>query len=275
MKPPALVVSPAFREQLSSLEASLPHAVILTGQPGAGLRRLASHLGGEQALIIEPTEATKTTHGNIPIDTIRSLYTETRGASRERQVVIIDDADRMSVPAQNAFLKLLEEPGQSVHFILTSHHPERLLPTVRSRSRVVRVPSITDEQSVKLLAPYQLDDDATRQILFVASGRPAELIRLAINPRARDELIMVMRDARSLLSGDRYQALKAALSHSDTLGHAERLLLAAQRLIEHAIRQSSDQQSIERLSQLIRTYERLQRGANPRLQLTRFVVQYH
>lgn len=274
MKPPTLVVAPSFAEQLRVLMDDLPHAIILAGQPGTGLGRLARHIGGEHALVITPTEPTKTTQGSIGIDLIRTLYTETRSATDGRQVVIIDDADRMSEPAQNAFLKLLEEPGRNVHFILTSHHPERLLSTIKSRARMVRVPHITDEQSRNLLKPYQLDDEATRQILFVAAGRPAELVRLAINPRLRDELIQTMRDARTLLGGNRYASYATALQYSDTVARAEQLITALRRLLEHAIKQSSDQRQIARLSELVAIHDRLQRGANPRLQLARFVVQY-
>lgn len=275
MKPIELVVAPSFQTQLATLESQLPHAIILAGQEGVGLGRVAAHLGGTQAVIISPSEATKTTHGSIGIDRIRELYVETRGLSADRQVIIIDDADRMSEPAQNAFLKLLEEPGKSVHFILTSHYPERLLSTIRSRAQTVYVPLATAAQSRQLLERFRLDDESTRQLLFVASGRPAELIRLANNPRAREELVQTIRDARSVLGGSRYQAYHTALGYGDTLAHAEALLHGIRRLLEHALAQSSDQQHVARLEQLIDTHDRLRRGANPKLQLARFVVQYH
>lgn len=274
MKPPELVVASSFVAQLDSLLDNLPHAIILAGQPGVGLGRLASHIGGRHAQIITPSEPTKTTHGSIGIDIIRTLYTETRSKRDDRQVIIIDDADLMSEPAQNAFLKLLEEPGQSVHFILTSHRPERLLPTIRSRAQIIRVPQISIDQSRALLGRYQLDDESTSQLLFVASGRPAELVRLAINPRAREELVQTMRDARLLLGGDRYAAYRAALSYADSLNHAEQLIIAVRLLLEHAIKQSSDARHITNLRSLISTHNRLQRGASPRLQLAQFVVQY-
>ena len=51
----------------------------------------------------------------------------------ERKVYLIEDADRMNLPAQNAALKLLEEPPKGVHFLLCVTNPQLLLPTVRSR----------------------------------------------------------------------------------------------------------------------------------------------
>lgn len=275
MREPKLVVARAFRAQLESLKHALPHGIILSGHDGIGLLRLAKDISGLGALIIEPSEATKTTRGSIGIEVIRNLYTETRSSMPSRRVIIIDDADRMSEPAQNAFLKLLEEPGRNVHFILTSHQPDRLLPTITSRTQIVRVPYITDEQSRQLLEMFQLEDDEVRQLLFIASGRPAELVRLAQNPRARDELVQLMRDARVILGGDRYQAYHTALGYGDSLVRAEKLLTAVRRLLEHAVQQAPDEQLIARLSQLIDVHERLQRNTNPKLQLARFVIQYH
>ncbi len=51
----------------------------------------------------------------------------------ERKVYLIEDADSMNASAQNAALKLLEEPPAGVYFLLCAVNPERLLPTVRSR----------------------------------------------------------------------------------------------------------------------------------------------
>lgn len=51
----------------------------------------------------------------------------------ERKVYLIEDADSMNTAAQNAALKLLEEPPAGVYFLLCAVNPARLLPTVRSR----------------------------------------------------------------------------------------------------------------------------------------------
>ena len=51
----------------------------------------------------------------------------------ERKVYILDEADAMNVPAQNAALKLLEEPPRGVYFLLCASNAEQLLETVRSR----------------------------------------------------------------------------------------------------------------------------------------------
>ena len=56
-----------------------------------------------------------------------------------RRVVIVDAADDMNVSAANALLKMLEEPPARTTMLLISHQPSRLLPTIRSRCRTLRL----------------------------------------------------------------------------------------------------------------------------------------
>jgi DNA polymerase-3 subunit delta' len=62
------------------------------------------------------------------------------------RIVIISHAEEMSEEASNMLLKTLEEPGKGALFILTSSHPELLLPTIRSRCQLVRFDSLSAEE---------------------------------------------------------------------------------------------------------------------------------
>ena len=71
----------------------------------------------------------------ITIDQIRAVVADSvvLPNEAERKVYLIEDADTMNVPAQNAALKLLEEPPRGVVFLLCASNAETLLETVRSR----------------------------------------------------------------------------------------------------------------------------------------------
>lgn len=56
------------------------------------------------------------------------------------RIVLIHPAEAMNIHAANALLKTLEEPAAGTLFILVSHHPQRLLPTVRSRCQKINAP---------------------------------------------------------------------------------------------------------------------------------------
>ena len=75
----------------------------------------------------------------------------------ERKVYIIDEADAMNVPAQNAALKLLEEPPRGVHLLLCASNAELLLETVRSRCAEIVCGAGEEEpdpESVKLASAF-------------------------------------------------------------------------------------------------------------------------
>jgi DNA polymerase-3 subunit delta' len=91
----------------------------------------------------------------IPVDVIReSVIPEAARSPFEgrKKVFIIEEADRMNEPAQNALLKTLEEPHQDTAFILVSEEEEELLETIRSRCRVVRLEPVSEDHIVDLLA---------------------------------------------------------------------------------------------------------------------------
>lgn len=84
-------------------------------------------------------KARKRGAGIIKIDQIRELESFVGiGSHRNgRRVILITDAQAMPPAAANALLKMLEEPPSSLYFILVSSNPKSLLPTIRSRCRVL------------------------------------------------------------------------------------------------------------------------------------------
>ena len=68
------------------------------------------------------------------------------------RVVIVDSADEMNVQAANALLKMLEEPPARTTLLLISHQPSRLLPTIRSRCRELRLSPLRPDDMAAALA---------------------------------------------------------------------------------------------------------------------------
>ncbi len=82
----------------------------------------------------------------IKIDQIRAVQERLKhhAVSGRARVMIIEDADCMEEPAQNALLKTLEEPGEATFLLLEATRPEKLLSTVRSRAQRLRVLPLSD-----------------------------------------------------------------------------------------------------------------------------------
>src|SRR3954471_5667143 len=86
-------------------------------------------------LVIEPGDS-----GSITVDQVREAIDRTayRPFEGRKRVVIVDEADRLVGPAQNALLKTLEDPPAASMFVLVTGRPDLLLPTVRSRCQQLR-----------------------------------------------------------------------------------------------------------------------------------------
>jgi len=86
------------------------------------------------------------------------------------RVVIIDSVDEMNRNAANAILKMLEEPPRDVLFLLVAHAPGRILPTIRSRCRALRLAPLNDTQVSARLAVLLPDVDADTRTMAARLG---------------------------------------------------------------------------------------------------------
>lgn len=110
-------------------------------------------------------------------------------ADKYAKVLIVNDAHRMTVAAQNALLKTLEEPSAHSYIILVTHNPHKLLPTVRSRCFDLQFTILTDEELLQM--------DAHESDITDAQGRPGYVHQLHNNPVFRDTVTY----ARTQLQG--------------------------------------------------------------------------
>jgi DNA polymerase-3 subunit delta' len=111
--------------------------------------------------------------GNIWIDDVRDVLTSAgyRPFEGRRRVAIIDDADAMTPQAQNALLKMLEEPPSASIFVLVSSMPDALLPTVLSRCPRLRFgPLPTLDVAHALMASHKYTEADARAAAMEAEG---------------------------------------------------------------------------------------------------------
>jgi len=96
-----------------------------------------------------------------------------------RRVVIVDAADDMNATAANSLLKLLEEPPANAVLLLVSHQPSRLLPTIRSRCRALRLDPLAAPDLARALEGAGLDGiENTEALGELAGGSVGEALRL-------------------------------------------------------------------------------------------------
>lgn len=133
--------------------------------------------------LIEPTrDGRGRMRSEIPVDAVRSVAgrlhsTPALGGYR---VAIVDAAEQLNRNAANALLKPLEEPPRETVLLLISHHPSRVLPTVRSRCAKLRCDRMQEadvERVLRAVAPG-LDPKARAALVRLASGSPGRALEL-------------------------------------------------------------------------------------------------
>jgi DNA polymerase III subunit delta' len=193
----------------------LPHAILLGGPRGIGKATLAFRLarflltapsGGEGGLAIDPESSVfrrvasgghadlltveraydprrRRLRGDIIVEDTRAIagFFRLTAAEEGWRIVVVDGAEMMNRNAANALLKILEEPPRRGLILLVSHNPGRLLPTVRSRCRSVRLAPLPGKVVLQLLGQYRpaLGGSEAEALAGLAEGSIGRAIELA------------------------------------------------------------------------------------------------
>lgn len=182
----------------------IPHALLLTGPEGTGKQTAALQMAARLLCAAGPggppcgqcapcrhreagtapdyIEVTAGEGEDIRIDRVRELTRQAQLTPQEsgRRVILLDPAEALNTYAANALLKLLEEPPGEVVFLLVSHRPEALLPTIRSRCQLVPFrPVAVSEVEAWLERAHGLAGNHARLASRLAGGAPGRALAWA------------------------------------------------------------------------------------------------
>jgi DNA polymerase-3 subunit delta' len=125
---------------------------------------------------------TKKNPANLSIHVIRQFVVDTisaRPAESQRKLYVIDEAEKLGKPAQNAILKVLEEPPAFCHILLVTSKLDNLLPTILSRCQVLRFGPVDTEIIARRLNQMSLSPDAVNYLAAFADGSLGNAFYLA------------------------------------------------------------------------------------------------
>lgn len=135
---------------------------------------------------------------NISIDEIRNMQNDIliKPLYSNRKVVLIVDAEKLTVQAQNCLLKVLEEPPHYAVIILTASNYKALLGTIRSRVSKFNLTKYSPEEMREIIKHYAQSDTPDKDfIINYSDGIPG----IAINLVASDDFIILREKAIDII----------------------------------------------------------------------------
>jgi DNA polymerase III subunit delta' len=128
-----------------------------------------------------------------------------------RRIYLIEQAETLTESAANSLLKVLEEPPPYVVFVLQAPHPARVLPTIVSRSQMVRLRSVpTAELSQFLQTRHGVEPLRAGMLAAYAEGRIGQAVQMAQVAAVGEEIGRVLDFAETVAQSPRVRALRLA-----------------------------------------------------------------
>ncbi|HNY36310.1 MAG TPA: DNA polymerase III subunit [Candidatus Pacearchaeota archaeon] len=144
---------------------------------------------------------------NIEIEEVRDLQNRLslKSYNNSLKVGIIDDAHLMRKDAQNALLKVLEEPKGDTLLILITSYPQMLLPTVRSRLEEIKFSVIPRKEIEDYLVSLGADIEKTKEIALISSGQVGKAIEFLNDEDKLKFFNKAIKDIISLAHSEMYK----------------------------------------------------------------------
>jgi DNA polymerase III subunit delta' len=223
--------------------AAAPTEPGLAVSPDSGVFRRVAASGHADLLTVERgfDPRRKRLRSEIVVDDIREIgaFLHLTAAEGGWRVVIVDGADTMNRHAGNALLKILEEPPRRTLLLLVAHSPGKLLPTIRSRCRHMKLAALSPAAVRALLGRHapEIGDSEAAALTDLAEGSIGRALELAASGGVAFHKSMV-----SLLA--RPGGLDPLAAH----GFADRLARAdaedSYRAVEELLRQHLGRQAV-------------------------------
>lgn len=245
-----LLLHPITQEALLAVVKAQPHALLLRGKSGSGKGYTASLVAADilgclpQKLNIQPYFLRIPPDGDsIKIDQVRALkqflQLRTAGPNQTRRVVIIEDIMVMTDEAQNALLKILEEPPQDTVLILTATHSLLVRPTILSRVQVVEILLPPNQQAAAYFESQGFTQDKVKKALAISQG--AAGLSWALLNDTDHPLLEHITVAKEILAANTYERLCRADKLSKERTTVAALLEALNSICMAALHQTAQQ----------------------------------
>lgn len=173
------------KQETAGLFANRASVDLSTPQNSSSFIKVSNGTHPDLLVLEAGIEGEKSIRGDILVEDARKIsnFLHLTPSETPYRIVIIDSIDDMNPNAANSILKLLEEPPANAMFILISHNPGKLLPTIRSRCRHIKMHKPNNDTALKIfqtIAP-DISKDIALSLIELAGGSPGSAYDLYIN----------------------------------------------------------------------------------------------
>ena len=206
-----LLINPLTKRRLDAFISQGSQALLLTGALGTGLQFIAQYLTAQ--LIVDKTAAESLLNivpnekNTISIDEVRALQKRLKLHNRSNGevsiAIIIESIEAMQTEAQNALLKLLEEPPSGVLFLLLCHDTSGLLKTISSRCVCVDVLPVSLDSAQEFFHDTSAE---LRKQYVISGGLPGLFVSMVSNQN--HPVMDTINTAKKILTATTYERMK-------------------------------------------------------------------
>jgi hypothetical protein len=287
-----LLLHPKTRIQVNYIIKNTPQSLLLSAGIGSGKKTIAKNIA---ANVLELTNLNQLANypyyfhvsrlknkSDISIEQIRTvndaLKLKIPGNNTIRRIVFIEDGHFMSIPAQNALLKKLEEPNTDTVFLISTTSVQNVLPTIASRAQEIEIQPVSLEDALK----YWKSSNKTKESISSAwrlSDGNVGLLSALLEDNTDHPLKLAVDDAKVFLRASKYERLLMVdkLSRNkDELMHFFEAMSRMLNFLNHAAVKNGKERQAQNLlksRKIIRqSTEALYANTNSRLVALNFVI---
>jgi DNA polymerase-3 subunit delta' len=278
-----LALHPDTELQLAQFTKRPSHALLIVGTSGIGKGSIARLLTSN--LVQKPIEtiheqpyvrivASDEKTRSISIEAVRQLehFLALKVPGDEQRIIVIEDAHGMTIEAQNALLKTLEEPAAGTTIILTASSEQSMLPTIRSRTTLLTIKKPPAEELATYFNVQGHVATAIRQAQLMSGGLPG-LMHALLEDDTAHPLAQAVVTAREIIQKTPFERLVLVDKLSKDREHTLNTLAMLQQMAQVSLVSGTNSKTWQHiLRQSYAAADLLAGSAQPKLVLTNLML---
>ena len=190
------------------LKNTLSHAHLIAGEDGIGKSKLANILAklilnGDLEREYVDIINYKSSKASFGVDEVRDIIEEVskKPFEGDRKVIIIHEGNKLTIQAQNALLKTIEEPPIGVHIIILCESLELILDTIKSRCEIYKLTPLTKNELYEYIKikGFDYNESDIRSAIAFSEGIPGRIDRYFNDENLRELRNKVIELIKSLI----------------------------------------------------------------------------